>query len=193
MPEISLAVSPERINEDGDDKLTYTFTRNGGNTDPLTVNFMVAGDAVFNQDYTQTGADSFSASEGMISFDDGETTAAITIDATDDTDIEEDETIKLTLVAAKNNKKEKQDKEEATDNETETLEQIPQEATDNETETPEEISEEVTEKVEIAPEEVGKLMQSMISDYKIATASEVMATITNDDTQSNGGDNCRWW
>lgn len=176
MPEISLAVTPTTISEDGDDKLTYTFTRSGGNTDPLTVNFMVAGDAVFNQDYTQTGADSFSASEGMITFDDGETTAAITIDATDDTVIEEDETIKLTVTAAKYDKEEEEeDKETPTD--------------DGDRAILREASAEATKEDEIAPEEVGKLMQSTVRDYKISTASEVMATITNDDTQSNGGSN----
>lgn len=176
MPEISLAVTPTTISEDGDDTLTYTFTRTGGNTDELTVNFMVAGDAVFNQDYTQTGADSFSATEGMITFDDGETTAAITIDATDDTVIEEDETIKLTVTAAKYDKEEEEeDKETPTDNGDRAILR--------------EASAEATKEDEIAPEEVGKLMQSTVRDYKISTASEVMATITNDDTQSNGGSN----
>lgn len=68
IPQISLTVTPDSIPEDGDNKLTYTFTSNIASSAnaPLTVNFMVGGDAVFNQDYTQTGADSFTTTEGTI-------------------------------------------------------------------------------------------------------------------------------
>ncbi|MEO0688457.1 MAG: hypothetical protein AAFY76_26180, partial [Cyanobacteria bacterium J06649_11] len=167
-----LAVTPLNITEDGDDKLTYTFTRTGDTKDPLTVNFMGGGDAVYKQDYTQTGADSFSSTEGMITFDGGEPTATITIDATDDQTIEEDETINLTLVAVKNHQEgENKDEDKNEDKETPELE-VAKVADD-----------------EVKPEDVGKLMQSTVSNYKIATVSTVMAKIINDDTTTDSGNN----
>ncbi|MBV6628281.1 MAG: SBBP repeat-containing protein [Rivularia sp. (in: Bacteria)] len=175
IPEISLDVTPANISEDGDDKLTYTFTRTENTENPLTVNFMVGGDAVFNEDYTQTGADSFNATEGMITFNGGEETATITIDAKDDNVREKDETINLTLVAAKYSDEDKQKDDEVIDDK-EILEKQPQETARQAEE-------------EIEPEDVGKLMQSTVNDYKIATVSAVMATITNDDTTTDSGGN----
>ena len=57
--DVSVAVSPLSTTEDGAGNLVYTFTRNGVTTGPLTVNFSINGTAIFNTDYTQTGAASF--------------------------------------------------------------------------------------------------------------------------------------
>ena len=168
LPEISLSVTPDTIAENEENKLTYTFTSNvaSSESNPLRVNFEVGGDAVFNQDYTAQSDNegfSFTDTEGTITFEDGETTASITINAIDDTDVEQNETISLTLVAAK---------EQEEDTET------PEDA-----ETPEDIEED-----EPDPELVGELTESMVSDYTIATKEAVMATITSDESTGGGTD-----
>ncbi|ELS00289.1 integrin alpha, partial [Gloeocapsa sp. PCC 73106] len=55
-PTITLSVAPASVNEDGSDNLVYTFTRTGNTSTALNdVNFNVGGEAIFNNDYTQTG------------------------------------------------------------------------------------------------------------------------------------------
>ncbi len=49
---ITLAVSPSSVTEDGTQNLIYTFTRTGSTTNPLTVNYSVAGTATNGSDYT---------------------------------------------------------------------------------------------------------------------------------------------
>ncbi len=96
---ITLAVSPSSVNEDGTTNLVYTFTRTGATTDALTVNYTVGGTATFNTDYTQTGAASFNATTGTVTFAAGSATATVTIDPTTDTTVEPDETVALTLAS----------------------------------------------------------------------------------------------
>src|SRR6185503_7706962 len=57
--DVSIAVAPLAVNEDGATNLVYTFTRTGVTSTALTVNFTVGGTATFNTDYTQTGAATF--------------------------------------------------------------------------------------------------------------------------------------
>ena len=45
--EVSVAVSPSSVLEDGATNMVYTFTRIGITSGPLTVNFSVGGTAVF--------------------------------------------------------------------------------------------------------------------------------------------------
>ncbi len=54
--DVTVAVSPLSVAEDGATNLVYTFTRTGVTTAPLTANFSVGGTASFGTDYTQTGA-----------------------------------------------------------------------------------------------------------------------------------------
>ena len=84
--------------EDGPAHITYTFTRSGDATNPLTVAFTVTGSASFDSDYTQTGASSFTATAGSITFAAGSSTASITIDPLDDLSVEHNESIVLTLL-----------------------------------------------------------------------------------------------
>ncbi|MDB9467245.1 Calx-beta domain-containing protein, partial [Dolichospermum circinale CS-539/09] len=100
LPSISLAVSPASVVEDGPTNLVYTFTRTGTTANALTVNYGVGGNATFNTDYTQTGADSFTATTGTITFSAGSSTATLTVDPTADTTVETDETVVLTLATA---------------------------------------------------------------------------------------------
>jgi hypothetical protein len=102
LPTVSLAVSPASVTEDGTNNLVYTFTRTGNTANPLTVNFNVSGNATLNNDYSQSGADSFSGTSGSITFASGSNTATLTIDPTADTIFEQDETVGLTLVSSAN-------------------------------------------------------------------------------------------
>ena len=97
LPTITLAVSPSSVTEDGTANLIYTFTRTGATTNALIVNYGVAGTATFNNDYTQIGAASFTATTGTITFGAGSSTKTLTIDPTADTTVESNETVALTL------------------------------------------------------------------------------------------------
>src|SRR5439155_13663244 len=96
---VSVAVSPVAVLEDGATNLVYTFTRTGVTTGALTVNFAVSGTATFNTDYTQSGAATFDASSGTVSFGAGDTTKTVTIDPTADTTFEPNETVTLTVTS----------------------------------------------------------------------------------------------
>ena len=98
-PTITLAVSPSSVLENGTTNLIYTFTRTGATTNALTVNYNVAGTATFNNDYTQIGAASFTATTGTITFAAGSSTKTLTIDPTGDSTPESNETVVLTLAS----------------------------------------------------------------------------------------------
>jgi hypothetical protein len=87
------------MEEDDPGGLVYTFTRSGPATNPLTINFSVGGTAAFNTGYTQTGAATFAASAGTLTFSAGNSTATVTIDPTEDLAVESDETVILTVTA----------------------------------------------------------------------------------------------
>jgi Domain of unknown function DUF11/HYR domain/Calx-beta domain len=97
--DVTLAVSPASVSEDGASNLVYTFTRSGVTTGALTVNFTVGGTATFNTDYTASGADSFTATTGAVTIATGQTTATVTVDPTADSAVEPDETVILTLTS----------------------------------------------------------------------------------------------
>jgi acid phosphatase class B len=97
--DISVAVAPASVLEDGAANLVYTFTRNGVTTGPLTVNFTIGGTATFNDDYTQTGAATFAPPNGTVTFGAGISTATVTVDPTVDGTTEPDETVILTVAA----------------------------------------------------------------------------------------------
>lgn len=97
--DVSVAVSPSSVFEDGATNLVYTFTRVGITTGALTVNFTVGGTAVFGTDYGQSGADAFSTSAGMVTIGAGNSTATVTIDPSADLTVEPDETVILTVAS----------------------------------------------------------------------------------------------
>src|SRR5262249_27941984 len=68
---------------------TITVTRTGGSNVPVSVNYATS-------DGTATGAD-YTASSGTLSFGIGETSKTFTVPITDDTLVEGNETINLTL------------------------------------------------------------------------------------------------
>ena len=96
---ITLAVAPASVTEDGTPNLVYTFTRTEATTNALTVSYKVGGTATLNTDYSQSGAASFTATTGSITFAAGSATAALTINPTADTTIENNETVILTLAS----------------------------------------------------------------------------------------------
>ncbi len=97
--DVTVAVAPASVNEDGAANLVYTFTRTGVTTGALTANFNVAGSATFSTDYTQSGAATYSGSAGTVVFSAGSSTAAVTVDPTADGIVEPDETVDLTVIA----------------------------------------------------------------------------------------------
>ncbi len=99
---VSVTVSPSQTNEDGTSVLTYTFTRSDTITDSLTVNFLVGGTAKYNTDYTVSGADSFTSTNGQVTIPSGSNTSSILIAPTDDTVVELDETVIITVTAGTN-------------------------------------------------------------------------------------------
>jgi uncharacterized repeat protein (TIGR01451 family) len=97
--DVSVAVSPASVPEDGPTNMVYTFTRNGVTSTPLTVNFTIGGTATFNNDYTQSGAATFVPPNGTVTFAAGNSTATVTVDPTADSTSEPDETVILTVAA----------------------------------------------------------------------------------------------
>jgi hypothetical protein len=97
LPNVTVAVAPASVAEDGSNNLVYTFTREGSTTNSLTVNFSVAGTATFSTDYAQTGAATFDATTGTVVIPAGSSTATVTVDPTADTAVEADETAILTV------------------------------------------------------------------------------------------------
>ena len=95
-PLITLAVSPASMTEDGTANFVYTFTRTGTTSSSLTVNYTVSGTATFGTDYTGISATDNTKS---IILAIGSSTATLTVDPSEDTSIETDETVALTLAA----------------------------------------------------------------------------------------------
>jgi hypothetical protein len=102
LPGVSVAVSPTSVLEDGATNLVYTFTRGGSTANALTVNFSIGGTANFGaspNDYTQTGAASFTPPTGTVTFGAGNATATVTVNPETDTTVEPDETVVLTVTS----------------------------------------------------------------------------------------------
>ncbi len=97
-PPVVVSVSPSDVAEDAAPGVTYTFSRSGPATAPLTVSFGVAGSAKFDDDYTRTGAASFEAAAGTVTIPAGETSATVTLQPVADALVEADETVVLTVV-----------------------------------------------------------------------------------------------
>ena len=99
LPLIQVSVSPASVAEDGGTDLVYTFTSVNGNVESsLTVNFDVSGSAQFTTDIgTESGAASFNNTTGTIVFTAGTSSATTTVTPNDDSNIEEDETLILTI------------------------------------------------------------------------------------------------
>jgi Ca2+-binding RTX toxin-like protein len=89
LPNITLAINPASVNEDGTPNLIYTFTRDGSLTNPLTVNYTIGGTATNGTDYGNIGT--------SVTFTTNSSTATVTVNPTADTVLESDETVDITL------------------------------------------------------------------------------------------------
>ncbi|TPX29804.1 FG-GAP-like repeat-containing protein [Cylindrospermopsis raciborskii] len=89
--DVTLAVSPTTVTEDGTNNLVYTFTRTGVISNALTVNYTIGGTATNSGDYGSIGT--------SVTFAAGSSTATVTVDPTADTTVESDETVILTLAS----------------------------------------------------------------------------------------------
>jgi subtilisin-like proprotein convertase family protein len=88
--QVTIAVAPASVTEDGAGNLVYTFTRAGVTSNALTVNFTVTGTAT-------PGVDFASPPTTTVTFAPGASTATVIIDPTSDPTIEPDETVVLTV------------------------------------------------------------------------------------------------
>lgn len=96
---VSVSVSPAGTTEDGTANIVFTFSRVLDISKALTVNFTVSGTALFQSDYTVTGATTFTATTGSVTFAAGSSTATVVIDPKTDTLVELDEDVLLTVLA----------------------------------------------------------------------------------------------
>jgi hypothetical protein len=98
LPEVSVSVSPESVLEGGDDVLTYTFTRSGPVDEAAIVTFRVTGTAMYGDDYSVSGAVSFTGQLGTVAFAAGSATAELVVQPTDDILFEGNETVWLLVL-----------------------------------------------------------------------------------------------
>jgi hypothetical protein len=89
---VATAITPE-----GGDPLVFTFTRTGSTDRAITVNFAVSGTATLTDDYTQSGATTFTNTGGTLAFDIGVDTLVISLTPLTDTVEESSETVVLEL------------------------------------------------------------------------------------------------
>ena len=80
-------------------RIWSTHSRGLARRATLTVNFSVGGTAAFGTDYSQSGAATFTATTGTVTFGAGNSTTTVTADPTADSTVEPDETVVLTLTA----------------------------------------------------------------------------------------------
>ncbi len=96
-PSVTVSVSPSAVLEDGEANMVFTFTLSEVATGDYTISFNVEGSAIFNSDYTQTGAAGFSTSSGAVVISNGTSSATVTINPEIDSDVEINETVVLTV------------------------------------------------------------------------------------------------
>ena len=96
--DVSVAVSlPRRLKMTR--RIWFTPSRVRVVSQCTTVNFSVGGDAAFGTDYSQTGAATFAAASGTVTFGAGNSTATVTVDPSADPTFESNETVILTVTA----------------------------------------------------------------------------------------------
>ena len=94
--EVTIAVAPAAVNEDGATNLVYTLTRSDTSAGALPVNVTFGGTAAESFDYAQTGASGGGASK-TVTFAAASTTATITVNPVADLGFEPNETVIVTV------------------------------------------------------------------------------------------------
>jgi Ca2+-binding RTX toxin-like protein len=102
LPLVSVSLNYGSLSEKVQNNFVYTFSRSDSTANALTVNFKIGGTAIFNSDYVQTGATSFTATQGTINFAPGSSTVTLTLNPLDDDIVESNETIDLQLITSAN-------------------------------------------------------------------------------------------
>ncbi len=97
--DVTVGVSPSSVTESGATNLIYTFTRTGVTSGSMTVNFSVGGTATFGSDYSQTGAATFSSTNGTVTIPAGNPSANVIIDPAVDGVVDNNETVILTVTS----------------------------------------------------------------------------------------------
>ncbi|WP_308423291.1 beta strand repeat-containing protein, partial [Lutibacter litoralis] len=98
-PVLTLTNSPSTVVEDSGTGMVYTFSLSANATSNIVINFDVSGMATFTSDYTVTGATTFNATNGTATIANGTNSVTVTITPVADTDVETQETIKLTIAS----------------------------------------------------------------------------------------------
>ena len=88
-PEVTIAATDASASEAGPDNGVFTVTRTGSTTGPLTVNYTISGTATNTSDYTTLS--------GNVTIADGQPSATIVVTPVNDTLVESNETVILTL------------------------------------------------------------------------------------------------
>ena len=106
---VNLSVSPKEINEDANGVLDFNFTRGGSTASPLTVTFIVNGNADLDTDFTVTGTTSFVRLDnfdglyrGTVVFAAGQSSLNVLIDPIADNVVEFDEDVVFNIEASSN-------------------------------------------------------------------------------------------
>ncbi len=100
VPRVTLAVTSASLIENRSGNANFRFQRTGNLDSALTVNFLVSGTASFiGDDYSVRGEESFTGSEGSVTFTPGQSIARVFVDPTDDSKAELNETVILKLDA----------------------------------------------------------------------------------------------
>jgi len=95
-PSVTLSLSPSSVTEGGSANLVFTFTRSVTTADPLTVSYSVGGTATTGVDYTGITTGS---GNRTVTIAGGAASAQVIVDPSDDTAVESNETVTLTLAS----------------------------------------------------------------------------------------------
>ncbi len=99
-PVLTVTSSQNSVAEASGTAINYTFELDPAQATNTTVDFSVSGSAIFNDDYSQSGATTFTTTTGSVVINSGATTASITITPIDDANLEPDEMMTLSLTTS---------------------------------------------------------------------------------------------
>ncbi|AEC53069.1 hypothetical protein SCRM01_123c [Synechococcus phage S-CRM01] len=88
--QVTVAVAPGSVAEDGAPNLVFTFSRNTSSRNVLTVNYNITGTATNGVDYETIG--------NSVTFAEGAATATVVVNPIADAGVEPNETVILTIV-----------------------------------------------------------------------------------------------
>jgi hypothetical protein len=99
LPAASVTVTPASVAEDNGTGMVYTFMLDAPAAGDVTINFTVGGTAIAGLDYLQTGANTFTGTNGSVVINNLANSATVTITPVVDTQVETTETIILAIAS----------------------------------------------------------------------------------------------